>query len=178
MAEYRQLATQAQQTMRAALNSLDTVSSQSNQCPPAVLLAFSNEVDRVQVDSLRLRAHSQAMLARGDAYFQSWNGNLARIHEPAVRTLAKQNHQALQDGFLKVKTYSNTGHEAFQPFLAHLRKVRNALEKDPANINSDTTRTDIAAARTSGEEVESSLAGIQRELDTMIAMVTPPGNPP
>lgn len=177
MTEYRQLTTEAEQSMRAALSSLATVSAQSNQCPPAVLLAFSNEVDRVQVDSLRIRARSQAMLARGDAYFQSWHENLARIRDPAVRALAKQHHQALQDGFLRVKTLSLSGREAFQPFIAGLRKVRNALEKDPANISSDTTRADIAAARTSGEEVESSLAGIRRKLDTMIAMVTPPGNP-
>lgn len=178
MAEYRQLTTEAEHAMHSALAALATVSTQSDQCPPAVLTAFSNEVCRVQVDSLRIRARSQAMLARGDAYFESWEENLARIDDPAVRSLAKQQHQALQEGFLKVKTWSKEAHQSFQPFLADMRKVRNALEKNPASLSADSTRKYIAAARTSGEEVESSLAKIRGEVDAMIAMLTPPGNTP
>jgi hypothetical protein len=177
MAEYRQIAIEAQQAMRAAMNSLATVSAQSNACPPAVLAAFSNEVRRVQVGSFKIRARSQAMQARGDAYFERWNENLARISDPEVRALAQRQRPALQEGFRKIKMWSKTGHEAFQPFLAGLRMVRNALEKDPAGISADSTQGFIMAARTSGQEVESSLASITRQLDSMIAMVTPSGSP-
>jgi hypothetical protein len=178
IAEYRQLTAEAEHAMQAALAALAKVSAQSIPCPPEVLTAFSNEVCRVQVDSLRVRARSQAMLARGDAYFESWEENLARIDDPAVRTLAKQQHQALHDGFLKVKMWSREAHEAFQPFLAGLRRVRNALEKDPASLSAESTRANIASARTSGKEVEGSLDNIRRELDSMISMLTPAGNAP
>src|SRR6516165_10649073 len=44
IAEYRQVATNAQAAVRAALASLATVSAQTNRCGPDVLSAFSAEV--------------------------------------------------------------------------------------------------------------------------------------
>ena len=176
IAEHRQIATEAEKAMRAALNSLAAVSAQSNQCAPAVLSAFSEQVQRLQVDSLKLRARSQAMQARGDAYFERWHEYLARVKDPRMRALAQKQRPALEEGFRKVKAWSQEGHEAFQPFLAGLRKVRNALEKDPASLSAGEIREWMTSARANGEHVERCLVSIQRELDSMKALLTLPGS--
>lgn len=176
IAEYRQIAADAQKAMRAALDSLAEVSAQSNRCPPEVLSRFSSEVRRLQVDSIKVRARSQAMLARGDDYFEHWHQNLANVKDPDRRALAQKNRPALQEAFRSVKLRSQDAHEAFQPFLSNLRKVRNALEKAPESVGAGGTREWMASAAASGAQVERCLADIQRELDSMTAMVTPPGN--
>jgi hypothetical protein len=178
IAEYRQIATEATKSIQAALLSLNTVAAQSNRCSPEVLLAFSSQVQRLQVESIQVRARSQAMLARGDAYFEHWQDNIARVGDPKVRALAESRRPLIQPGFQQVKSLSQQGHEAFKPFLAGLRKLRNELEKAPDTLDSSAARETIQLAREKGGQVEGCLAGIQQELDSMSVMVTPPTTAP
>ena len=176
IAEYRQVAADARKAMHAALSSLAEVSAQSNRCAPKALSAFSAEMQRLQVDSIPLRARAQAMQARGDAYFERWHEHLARVKDPEVRAIAERQRPVLEESFGKIKAMSQEGREAFDPFQASLRKVRNALETDPASISTGPTRNSIASAKQNGEHVERCLDGIISELDSMRAMLTPSGS--
>jgi hypothetical protein len=175
IAEYRQVATNAQTAVRAALTSLGTVSAQSDRCAPEVLTSFSAEVRRLQVESIQLRARSEAMQSRGDAYFDHWHERLARIQDPEVRKLAQQNRPQLQQSFAEIKRLSQDGRQAFKPFIAGLRQLRNALEHDPASLPGADTQSLITTTRENGQRVEQCLAGIERELDSMSAVITPAG---
>ena len=175
IAEYRQVTTNAQAAVRAALASLATVSAQSNRCGPDVLSAFSAEVRRLQVESIQLRARSEAMQARGDAYFDHWHERLARIQDAEVRSLAQQNRTQLQQSFTEIKQLSQSGREAFKPFISGLRQLRNALEHDSASLSGADTQSTIASTREHGRRVEQCLAGLERELDSMSAAITPAG---
>ena len=174
IAEYRQLASYSAKAIQVALASLDAVAEQTNQCTAESLAAFSAEVQQIQVDSVQVRAHSQAMQARGDAYFERWHENMARVKDSQVRALAEARRPLLLESFHKIKSLSEQAHEAFTPFLSGMRKVRNALEKDPASVGAEATQNWIGGAKANGEQVLRSLAGIQRELDSMTMMITPP----
>ena len=173
--EYRQVATDAQKALGRALNSLAAVSGQSNQCSPEVLSAFSSEFQRLQVDSVKIRARSQAMQARGDAYFDSWQEQMERIKEPQLRARIETQRPAFQEHFQKIKALSQEGREAFGPFLAGMRKVRNSLEKDPASLRTQTMQETLASTRAQGEKVDRHLTDIRHELDSMMAMLTASG---
>ena len=172
IAEYREVTTTAQKAVAAALEALATVSAQSNQCPPEVLTNFSAAVQRLQVESVQVRARSQAILARGDDYFEHWHQRMASVQDLEVRALAEKNRPLLQQSFAEIKRLSQEGREAFQPFLTNLRKLRNGLENDPASLASDPAQDWVKTARENGERVGHSLAGIQRELDSMSSMIT------
>jgi hypothetical protein len=175
IAEYRQVTSTAQHAVVAALEALATIGVQSNRCSPQVLTNFSAEVRRLQVESVQVRARSQAIQARGDAYFEHWQQRMAGVQDPEVRALAEKNRALLQQNFAEIKRLSQEGREAFQPFLAGLRKLRNGLENDPASLSSGPAQEWLKAARENGERVGHSLAGIQRQLDSMSSMLTPPG---
>jgi len=177
IAEYRQIATVADQAIRRALDCLASVGAQSNQCPPALLTNLSTEVDRLQVESIQVRARSQAMQARGDAYFEQWHANMAKVPDPQVRAAAEARRSQLQESFRKIKALSQEGREAFNPFLSDLRQLRNALEKDPGSIDAATTRDRIKEAMEYGQHAEKCVAAIGRELDTMSAMLVPSQKP-
>jgi len=176
IAEYRRVSTDAEKALSRALASLAAVSAQSNVCSPEVLRSFSGEIRQLQVDSLQIRARSLAMQARGDAYFERWQENMASVRDPKVRALVEAQRPALQESFHRIKSLSREGREALNPFLDELRQLRNALEKDPASLHSDRAQRWIESATGNGKHVEQCVLGIQQELDSMSARVTPPAN--
>jgi hypothetical protein len=178
IAEYRQLASTAHKAVDAAMASLATISVQSNTCPPEVLSNFASAVRRLQVESIQVRARSQAMQARGDAYFRDWHSNLARVKDPEIRGLAEKHRPLLEQSFGRVKQSSQEGHDAFQPFIAALRQLRNELEKDPTSLSNDASQKSIQAAKENGTRVARCLESIERELDSMSSLITPPGKTP
>ncbi len=174
IAQYRQVTMDAQKALRRAMASLATVSAQSNQCPPKVVTAFSTELQRLQVKSMQIRERSQAMQARGDAYFQSWHEQLARVQDPKFRALAEQHRPELQEDFMKIKELSRQARESFAPFLAGLRSVRNSLEKDPSSLGTAEIQNTIAATKQHGDEVQRCLADIRHVLDSAAALLNLP----
>ncbi len=171
--EYKQLAAQALHGVQAALQSLDQVSAQAEPCSPKVVAAFSNQVQRLQVESIRVRARSQAIQARGDAYFQAWSENIARIQDPRVRELAERFHPQLEQCYLKVKVASREAGEAFRPFLSGLRELRTELENKPDVVATDSARELIRATREHGQEVVKKLGEISNECQAITTMLTP-----
>jgi hypothetical protein len=139
------------------------------------LTSFSAEVRRLQVESIQLRARSEAMQTRGDAYFDHWHERLAGIQDPEVRSLAQENREQLQQSFAEIKQLSQSGREAFKPFISGLRQLRNALEHDAASLSGADLQSTIASTREHGQRFEKYLAGIKRELDSMSAAITPGG---
>jgi hypothetical protein len=172
--EYRQVTVGAEKAVEAALASLTAVSAQTNQFPPEVLTSFAVQVRRLQVESVQVRARTEAMQARGDEYFNDWQKHLAEVEDPQMRALVEKERPALQQSFEKIKALSREGREAFQPFIASLRQVRNALEKNTDSVATQPVQTSIQTAREKGGEVRDRLIGTQKELDHMSALLTPP----
>src|SRR3974390_2904013 len=120
IAEYRQVTKTAQKAVAAALDALAAVSAQSKRCSPEVLTNFSAEVTRLQVESLQVRARSEALQARGDDYFEHWHQRMAGVQDPEVRALAEKNRPLLQQNFNEIKRLSQEGRKAFQPLITGL----------------------------------------------------------
>ena len=176
IAEYREITVSAQKAVQDTLAALGAVAAQSNQCPPQILSEFSDQVNRLQVDSVQVRARTKALQDRGDDYFQHWHENLARVQDSKVRALAEARRTELEASFRQIKALSEKGRGVFQPFLSSLRQVRNALEKDPAAVQIAATREFIASGTQNGQHLQQHLADILQQLDSMRAMITPSEN--
>ena len=175
IAEYRQVATRADKAVESTLRALDTVNAETNRCSPETVSNLCAEVCRLQVDSLQVRARSEVLQARGDDYFEHWHQKMAHVKDPEVRALAEKNRSRLQEDFVELKRLSHEGREAFHPFMANLRKLRNALEQDPASVSSGPAQEWLRKAKENGERVEHCLSGIEGQLDSMKSMITPAG---
>jgi hypothetical protein len=173
IAEYRQIAVGAEKQVQAMLLTVAAVSAQSNLCSADVLTNYSAQVQRLQIDSVQVRARSQALQARGDAYFESWHENIARVDDRKLRALAETRRPLLQQSFTEIKRLSVQARASFDPFLAELRQVRNALEKDSSSVQAAHIQELLGHAAQNGERVEAALVGIIRELDSMQTMITP-----
>jgi hypothetical protein len=171
--EYREITTQALRAVQAALDSLNLVAAQTSPCPPKAIEAFGLELQRLYVDSIQVRERAQAIQARGDAYFENWSENLARMKDPKVRERAARFHSQLLESFLKLKFASQEARGAFHDFFAGLRQLRTSLEKDPGSIQTETTKNLVHATQDHGRQVLQHLTAVSAELDAMTQMLTP-----
>lgn len=173
IAEYRQIVDEAQGAMKTALRALDRVGAETNRCPARALASFSKEVERLEVDSIRLRARAQTMEARGAAYFDNWHESLARLEDARVRELATQHRAELQRHFASLQHNSDSVRASFKPFLDGLRELRRELENDPGAVARETTRALIRSTQARGQQVQQGIAGVGEELKAMAALLTP-----
>ena len=169
--EYAQLARDASKNVRASLVALDRFAGSAGHNSESDLAAFSQAVQNLQVKSQTVRAHAQAMEARGDAYFANWETNIARVKDARVRELAEQHHEDLQKSFQRIKSTTQQGRAVFKTYLAGLRGLRVTVEKDPSSLNAESTTELIKKTREQGEQVEQQLDAILAELRGMAAML-------
>ncbi len=174
IAEFRQIADTSANAVQKALSSIDVLATQSNGCSSEALTAFSSDVQRLQVDSVRVRARSQAILTRGDVYFERWHETLSQVKDREVRALAETRRPLLQESFQKIKQSAEQCRTAFRPFLDGLRALRNSLENDAMSLRQPETQKLLEVTRNHGSELVEHLAAIRAELDSMKAMLTPP----
>jgi hypothetical protein len=173
VAEYTQITKEAQKAVTAALNSVDKVSAHTNDCPPNVREALARDVQRLQVDSLRIRARAQAIQERGDAYFADWSETLKQIQNPEVRAAAERNHPQLEQSFSKIKLASQQAGTAFKPFLSGLRQLHINLDNNPSAAGSGSGGELLDATRDHGREVLKELSVITNELHEITLMLAP-----
>ena len=170
---YRQLVHESLRSIETTLSALDQVGASTDRCPPRLVRAFSRQVQELQAESIRVRSRSQAMMARGEAYFQHWHENLATVKDPGLRERAEQHRPQLQECFGKVKLGSQKAGEIFRPFLGSLRKLQNLLENDAGSLALESTRDSIRGTKEQGIQLQRALTDIRGELDAMTAMLKP-----
>lgn len=176
--EYRQIVVEAMRLVDTAMNSLDEVSVQANRNPRPAYEAFAKVVHRLEVDSIKVRAHTQAMRARGDAYFERWEKYLAGVDNEQVRQLAEQHRPELKRSFEQAQQASQQVREVFRPFLSDLQKVRAVLETDPSLARIEASKSLILAAQDKGRQVHQGLDRLLAEMNSMTSLLRPPGAAP
>jgi hypothetical protein len=173
--EYRRIVVQSISLMDATLRSLDEISVQAHRDPRPAYAAFAKAVQRLEVDSLKVRARTQAMRARGDAYFEHWQEYLGTVKNEQVRKLAEEHQPELKQSFEQVHVASQQIREVFRPFLSDLQKLRAVLEADPSLAHIDAQKGLILGAKDKGRQVQQGLDRILAEMNSMTALLRPPG---
>jgi hypothetical protein len=173
--EYRQIVVEAMGLVDTAMRSLDEVSVQANRDPRPAYEAFAKTVHRLEVDSVRIRARAQAMRARGDAYFERWEKYLAGVDNEQVRQLAEQHRPELKRSFEQAQLAAQQVREVFRPFLSDLQKLRAVLEADPSLAHIDSAKSLMLAAKDKGRQVQQGLDRLLAEMNSMRALLRPPG---
>ncbi len=167
--EYQDITRESAAAVRKALKSLDKVAQPK---PTAASISgLSDQVQHLDVESIRVRARVQAIQARGDAYFGAWSEHIAEVKDPQVREAAEHFRPELEQSFQRIKLSSKEAGDAFRPFLAGLRKVRNQLETSsglPETALTDLVRT----TRQQGEQVLVQFGTISNELHSITVMLT------
>ena len=172
LAEFREMVAFAMTSMEKTMGSLDQLTIHTNR---KSFEAFANNVNRLDVDSIQVRARAKAMEARGDAYFEEWRLRLAQMDDGSARKLGEERREELKQSFDQIFQTARQTRQTFNSFLTGLHHIRARLEQDPGVENVNSARTLIASTQKSGYQVQAGLAEILAELNSISARVTSPG---
>jgi hypothetical protein len=171
--DYRQNVVQAMSLVDATMRAVDEISAQANHDPRLAYQGFAKTVHRLEVDSIRIRARTQAMRARGGAYFEHWEKYLAGVDNEQVRQLAAQHRPELKQRFEEAQQAAQQVREGFRPYLSDVQKLRAVLEADPSLAHIDAAKSLILAAQDKGRQVHQGLDRLLAEMNSMTAMLRP-----
>lgn len=159
--EYGQLVTDSNAAVQQAVSQLDKLLSQPTGFSPKSVSDFCEEVQQLQIGSMRVRARVQAIQERGDAYFDAW---FSKEDRP-------ENLEDLHAAFVRIKLASLQTREAFQIFLRNLRALRARFESAPNSYPSQEILDFIRLTRGQGLQVEQSLGYVNDELATLARLL-------
>jgi len=166
IAEYRQVAREAHQSVAAVVDSLEALPSYSTPSSMRPDLArFDRAFHQLEVTSVKARARAEAIIARGQAYFDEWKENLASItNQPAARA-DTQRYAKLFEHFDHIRQASSEVREAFRPFMKRLRDFRANLDKAPNPADNEASRSELAGLTAGGRRVLQTLESVAAALN-------------
>lgn len=134
--EYQDLTREAHRRVTDVVNALAALPSPipaSSNTPPAAIGQSLARLDRAQhkleLASMRTRARAEAILARGQAYFDEWSGQLAGVADPAAARAGREHHARLLAHFERIRDLSGRVRSEFQAFMKDLREFRARLDR-------------------------------------------------
>src|SRR6185295_18785365 len=105
IAEYRKVARAAHRAVAATVDSLEGLALPPAQTslPPSALPRFDKALRQLELTSVKARARAEAIIARGQAYFDEWNENLSSNTNRGEVRAETDRYQRLFDHYTRVR---------------------------------------------------------------------------
>ena len=178
IAEYREIARQAHSAVARTIDSLEALERPKATATQPV--AFDRALEDLELTSIKARARAEAIIARGQKYFDEWQEQMGTNH-PA----AQADYNRLFAHFGVIRERSAEVRAEFRPFMAGLRQFRATLDPlDPVKpadavappAHANPASVDIKTVTAGGrrvlktlESVSAALNDAEAELKTMLA---------
>jgi hypothetical protein len=145
----------------ASLN--DLVNNPTNL--PTQYATFSGAVTGLQASAKDVDAKVTDMRAKGAAYFQTWDEQLAQIKNEDIKSRSEARKKEVQDQFTKIKlSYTEIG-DAYRPFMSDLQDIQTAL-------GTDLTAGGIAAIKGAAQKANQDAVPLKKSGDDLSAELT------
>ena len=165
IAEYRQVAREAHRSVAAVVDSLEALPINTPASMGPALARFDHAFNRLEVTSVKARARAQAIIARGQAYFDEWKEHLAGVTNQPAAQAETERYARLFEHFDHVRQRSSEVREVFRPFMERLRDFRAGLDKAPNPANNEVSRSQLDGLTAGGRRVLQTLESVAAALD-------------
>ena len=159
IAEYRKLTRDAHQAITATLKPLQALARPADRTPHPDLATFDRALEKLEITSFRTRSRAEAIIARGQAYFDEWKAQFVGARVETER------YARLLEHFRRIQERSGEVRTEFRPFMAKLREFRAGFDRSSIPTNQEQSRTAIDALVASGQRVLESLNVVSKSLD-------------
>lgn len=173
IAQFREELTRAKLAVDDTVKSLGQVAVTANTDPRPAFVQFSKSLANLEATAAKAKTRAQDMKAQGQAYFASWEAQLAQIKNPEIKNLAVQQRAQLQATFANIRTVAAPLQAQFDPWLSDLQDLRKYLSNDLTISGVDAAKSLFARTQTEGFEVQKSMDALVAELNTVAATLTP-----
>ena len=167
IAEYRQIAREAERAVAGTVASLEALARPhpESSSPPPGLDRFDRSLHRLEVTSVKTRARAEAIMARGQAYFDEWKEQLAGTTNQATARVEAERYARLHEQFNRIRAQSGEVRAEFRPFMAKLREFRAGLDKADSSLATEGSQKNLQTLTSDGRRVLQALASVLRALD-------------
>jgi hypothetical protein len=167
IAEYREVVRESHRAVAATVKSLESLAQPSTQplLPHPALPGFDRALYQLELASIKSRARAEAIIARGQGYFDEWKGTLAGItNQPAARADTDRYNRLLEH-FERVRQRSGEVREEFRPFMMQLREFRARLDRRVPPTDAETSRQELNGLTAAGRRVLETLESVSTALN-------------
>jgi hypothetical protein len=167
IAEYRQIAREAHRSVAATVESLEALTRPrtDDSKPHPELARFDRALHDLELTSVKTRSRAEAIIARGEAYFDEWKENLSATTNQSAARAESQRYSRLLGHFARVRDRSGEVRTEFRPFMAKLREFRATLDQSPNTAGSESSRATMGLLTASGRRVLEALNAVTKTLD-------------
>lgn len=166
IAEYRQVVREAHRSVATTVKSLEALAQPYTQTAlrhPA-LPGFDHALHELELTSVRTRARAEAIIARGQSYFDEWKENLSANTNQANACAETERYARLFEHFGRVRERSGEVREEFRPFMAKLREFRARFGHPLKPAEGESSGREIDGLVTGGRRVLQSLESVSTAL--------------
>jgi|SRR6185369_5194114 small-conductance mechanosensitive channel len=162
IAEYREVTREARGRVAAMVDAVEALAQSSGSS--SKLSGFDRALHQLEVTSVKTRARADAIIVRGQAYFDEWKENLAATTNQATARAATERYGRMLEQFERVRECSKEVREKFRPFMAKLREFRARLDQ-PAAAGAELSRPELETLAASGRSVLTRLDAVSTALN-------------
>ena len=173
IARFREEISKAKTAVDQTVTDLGQVSVSANTNPRKAFEAFTKSLSNLESAANHAKASAADMKAKGQAYFDQWEKQLAEIHDPKIKQLAMDQKAKLKASFDDIRKYAQPLQEQFDPWLSDLKDLRTYLNNDLSVSGVDAAKSLFTKTQAEGLEVQKSMDALIGELNTVAATLTP-----
>ena len=162
--EYREITRQAHRAVTDVVDSLEALAPGSSGFDRQ-LARFDRAFKQLELTSVKARARAEAIIRRGQGYFDEWKEQLAAATNQPAAQAETERYDRLYEHFTHIRQRSSQVPEEFRPFMARLRQFRARLDHPSNSAQSESSGAEIAALTASGRRVLKSLELVSEGLD-------------
>jgi hypothetical protein len=129
------------------------------------VVGLDRAVSQLELDSVKARARAEAIIARGEAYFEEWKETLAERPKDAAAQADALRFERLYEHFARVRQRSGAVREEFRPFMAALREYRARLDPTAQAAHREPAKADLEDLTNRGRRVLQTLDAVLTALD-------------
>jgi primosomal protein N'' len=173
IAEYREVTREAHRSVAATVKSLESLAQ-----PPAqpllqhpALPGFDRAFHQLELTSVKVRSRAEAIIMRGQAYFDEWMGNVSAITNQAVARAETEKYGRLLEHFDRVRQQSGEVREEFRSYMANLREFRARLDRPANAAGGELAAQNLEGMTARGRRVLKALEAIETTLSAAEAEV-------
>lgn len=173
IAEFRDEIVTIKKEVDSTMAALDKIVTTAATDPRKAFQDFDKALPRIDDAAKKAKKRGEDIKARGQAYFQAWEKELASVNNAEIRKLAEERKVKLQGTFGSIRTSMEPVRDQFNTWLADLKDLQKYLSNDLTIGGIDAAKGLIGKAKTEGQGVQQSMDKVIAELNTIVATLTP-----
>jgi len=122
---------------------------------------FDRALNDLELTSVKARARAEALIARGQNYFDEWKEDLTDTDQSSTQA----DYNRLYNHFALIRERAGEVRDEFRPFMASLRLFRARLNQPTAPGAANPTSSDQSALAASGLRVLENLDSLSAALN-------------